>query len=275
MPAVISPFEAKLKRLFLRVIAAVGSIIAVYAVLLAARASTTRSRSQQDNSLDRLVVQTDPDLHGQQALRGRSSATASTCWCWSRRAIRSARGAASASTSWSRRSARSRTSTANSALSIYKRVKGGFDGSPEVVAAFQKFATGTDLFTQAGAGPPNMLALPLFLDVQTTDERSAGHRRHRQGAVAVRDDRRRRSPRCARSASRTSTPTSTTTRARTGYKYFPLFMLFVIVLNWLLYRSFRALFAFVLTLGVCAALDRRLRRRHRRHLHASCRRWCR
>src|SRR6185312_3930128 len=38
-----------------------------------------------------------------------------------------------------------------------------------------------------------------------------------------------------------------------GYKYFPLFMLFVIVLNWVLYRSFRALFAFVLTLGMCAA----------------------
>ena len=52
-----------------------------------------------------------------------------------------------------------------------------------------------------------------------------------------------------------------------GYKYFPLFLLFVIVLNWLLYRSFRALVRLPAHARRLRGADRRLHRRHRRHLH--------
>src|SRR5205814_4121985 len=40
-----------------------------------------------------------------------------------------------------------------------------------------------------------------------------------------------------------------------GYRYFPLFVLFVVVLNLLLYRSGRALLAFLAALGVITALN--------------------
>ena len=63
MPTVISPFEAKLKRLFLRVVAARWLIIAIYAVLLPPSIYYAL-KVQQDNSLDRLVVQSDPAYSG-------------------------------------------------------------------------------------------------------------------------------------------------------------------------------------------------------------------
>src|ERR1700760_1784338 len=59
MPAVISPFEAKLKRVFLRVVAARWIIIAIYGLLLGPSIYYAL-KVQQDNSLDRLVVQSDP-----------------------------------------------------------------------------------------------------------------------------------------------------------------------------------------------------------------------
>ena len=98
-----------------------------------------------------------------------------------------------------------------------------------------------------------MLALPLFLDVKTTEERTAvieGIDR----ALAPYE----KSPAPFTAIRKVGQPYVNTyldndTRT-SGYKYFPLFMLFVIVLNWILYRSFRALCAFVLTLGVCAAM---------------------
>ena len=98
-----------------------------------------------------------------------------------------------------------------------------------------------------------MLALPLFIDVQTTEQRTQvieGIDR----ALAPYES----SPAPFLAVRKVGQPYVNTyldndTRT-SGYKYFPLFMLFVIVLNWLLYRSFRALFAFVLTLGMCAAL---------------------
>ena len=100
-----------------------------------------------------------------------------------------------------------------------------------------------------------------------TDERTRGHRRHRQGARA----RSRRSPAPLTALRKVGQPyvnayLDDDTRT-SGYSYFPLFMLFVIVLNWLLYRSLRTLLAFVITLGVSRGADGRLRRRHRRHLH--------
>src|SRR5512143_1083048 len=59
MRAVISPFEARLKRLFLRVVAARWLIIGIYALLLPPSVYYAL-KVQQDNSLDRLVVQSDP-----------------------------------------------------------------------------------------------------------------------------------------------------------------------------------------------------------------------
>ena len=127
---------------------------------------------------------------------------------------------------------------------------------PRQAAAFRASPPGTDLFRKQGlVGPTTSWRSPLVLDVNGAPS-SARRRARRVDAAlaAAREAARRRSRRSARSASPTSTPTSTTTRATAGLRYFPLFCLFVIVLNSLLYRSLRALVAFLLTLGVCAAL---------------------
>ena len=251
MPPVISPLEGKLKRLFLRVVAARWVIVAVYAALLPPSVYYAL-KVQQDNSLDRLVVQSDPTYtankrfeavfgHGEYVLilaEAHDPFAPDVLARFDKMEFDVGHVA---------------RVTANSALSVYKRAKGGFTGSPEDVAKFKQFITGTDLFRQQGLWAPHMLALPLFLDVQTTEQRTqtieaidralAPYVDHPAPFVAVR--------KVGQPYVNTYLDNDTRT---SGYKYFPLFMLFVVVLNWLLYRSFRALFAFVLTLAMCAAL---------------------
>ncbi len=251
MRAVISPFETKLKRLFLRVVAARWLILAVYALLLPPSAWFAL-KVQQDNSLDRLVVQSDPTYtankrfekvfgHGEYVLvlieaNNPFAPDVLRRFDELEQAVGKVKGV-----------------TANSALSIFKRVKGGFDDSPAAAEAFRTFVTGTELFGKQGLVAPHMLALPLFLDVRTTEQRNdvingidralAPYEKSPAPFTAVR--------KVGQPYVNTYLDNDTRT---SGYKYFPLFLLFVIVLNWLLYRSFRALFAFVITLGVCAAL---------------------
>jgi predicted RND superfamily exporter protein len=251
MPSVISPFEAKLKRLFRRIVAARFIIIAIYAVLLPPSIYFAL-QVQQDNSLDRLVVQSDPTFtankrfekvfgHGEYVLVLVEAGDPFAPDVLRRfddleRAVGKVPHVA-----------------ANSALSIYKRVKGGFEATPDSAAKFKQFVTGTDLFRKQGLIAPHLLALPLFLDVQTTEARTevidgidralAPFEKSLPPFTAVR--------KVGQPYVNTYLDNDTRT---SGYKYFPLFMLFVVVLNWILYRSFRALGAFVLTLGVCAAM---------------------
>lgn len=251
MPPVISPFEARLKRLFLRVVAARWLIVAIFALLLPPSVYFAL-KVQQDNSLDRLVVRSDPTYaankrfeaafgHGEYVLvlvEANDPFAPDVLERFDRMELAVGKV---------------KHVTANSALSVFKRVKGGFDGTPEAAARFKRFVTGTDLFKKQGLVAPHMLALPLFLDVQSTDERTR--------AIDGIDDALKpyeQSPAPFSAVRKVGQPYVNTyldndTRT-SGYKYFPLFLLFVVVLNWVLYRSFRALFAFVLTLGTCAAL---------------------
>jgi predicted RND superfamily exporter protein len=247
---VISPLEAKLKRVFLRIVAARWLIIAIYAALLPPSIYFAL-KVQQDNSLDRLVVQSDPTYtankrfesvfgHGEYVLvliEANDPYAPDVLKRFDE--LEQAVGKVP-------------HVTANSGLSIFKRVKGGFDGSPAAAEAFKKFITGSEVFKKQGLVAAHMIALPLFLDVQTTDDRTktidaidaalAPYEKAPAPFTAIR--------KVGQPYVNTYLDNDTRT---SGYKYFPLFMLFVIVLNWVLYRSFRALFAFVLTLGVCAA----------------------
>ena len=251
MPAVTSPFEARLKKIFRRIVARRWIIIVIYALLLPPSAWFAL-RVQQDNSLDRLVVQSDPTYvankqfekvfgHGEYVLILVEAPDPFAPDVLRR------------FDEMEQRVDQVPHVAANSALSVFKRVKGGFSPTPEAAAAFKKFVTGTDLFRKQGLIGPHMLALPLFLDVKTTAERQAvidgidhaleSYEQHPAPFTNIR--------KVGQPYVNTYLDNDTRT---SGYKYFPLFLLFVIVLNWLLYRSFRALAAFVLTLGVCAAL---------------------
>src|SRR5437868_7703629 len=133
MPDVISPFEAKLKHLFRRIVAARWLIIAVYAALLPPSIYYAL-KVQQDNSLDRLVVQSDPTYtankrfetvfgHGEYVLILLEADDPFSPVVLKRfDEIEKAVGKVP-------------HVAANSALSIFKRVKGGFDATPDAAQA--------------------------------------------------------------------------------------------------------------------------------------------
>jgi predicted RND superfamily exporter protein len=251
MPGV-TPLEARLTRIFRRLVARRWWIIAVYA-LLVPPAAWLATLVPQDNSLDRLIIKSDPTYtankrfekvfgHGEYVLilvEAPDPFAPEVLRRFDEMEQTVARVPRVASTS--------------SALTIFKRVRAGFDGSPAASAAFQQFATGTQLFRKQGLVGPHLLALPTILDVRTTDQRQQ----------VIEDIDRALQPfeaqlgpfTAIRKVGQPYVNAYLDEDTRTsGYKSFPLFMLFVLLLNWILYRSFRALAAFVLTLGASAAL---------------------
>ena len=140
----------------------------------------------------------------------------------------------------------------NSAMSVYRRARAGFDTSPEQIAAFKKFVTGTDMTRRQGVAGKGFLAIALILDVHGRDERT--------GTLAAIDQ-------AIASTGGDGPPLSALRRVGQPYVNvyldastqhwgmicFGLFVLMVILLNVALYRSLRALLAFLITLGVCMA----------------------
>jgi predicted RND superfamily exporter protein len=142
---------------------------------------------------------------------------------------------------------------ANSALSVYRRARAGFDPSPDQIDAFRRFVTGTELFRRQGLVGDRYLAIGLVIDVEDSADRL-------QTLAAI--------DRAIARTDETAAPAGTLHKLgqpyvnayldetqRTTWHYFVLFAAFVIVLNVVLYRSARTLAAFLITLGVCLALS--------------------
>jgi predicted RND superfamily exporter protein len=251
MPTV-TPLEARLQRIFRRIVAWRGWILAIYA-LLVPPAAYLATRVEQDNSIDRLVVQTDPTYtankrfegvfgHGEYVLILAEADNPYTPEVLRRFADMEAAVAKVP-----------RVASTTSALTIFRRVKGGFDGSQAAADDFRKFATGTKLFAKQGLVGEHLLALPTILDIRSTMERQEvidnidralqAYEKQLAPFTAIRKVGQPYVNAYLDEDTRTS-----------GYKYFPLFMIFVLALNWILYRSLRTLVAFVITLGASAAL---------------------
>lgn len=141
---------------------------------------------------------------------------------------------------------------ANSLLGLYRRAKAGFTPSAESAAAFKQFAQGSPLFKRQGLYGDNFLSIPIVIHNRDSVDRQ--HLLSQIDAVLA-------------PAEQSPVPFSRIRKVglsyvhayldrdtrETGMRYFPLFFLFVVLLNLSLYRSLRALLAFVVTLGVCAA----------------------
>jgi predicted RND superfamily exporter protein len=240
-----------LSRFFVALIARRWWVIAAYALLLPPSAYYA-AKVGQDNSIDRLIVDSDPDYVATRAFEqvfgggeyalllveapdplgpdvvGKVDAL--------ERAIQ----------------ANPRVTT-NSVLSVYRRAKAGFEPTAEALTALRQFATGTDLFRRQGLIGEQYIAVALIFEVRDSAERLAllagvenaiasvesslgpisGLHRLGQPYVNVYLDETQR-----------STP-----------RYFLIFTAFVIVLNVALYRSARTLLAFLITLGVCLAVS--------------------
>jgi predicted RND superfamily exporter protein len=136
-----------------------------------------------------------------------------------------------------------------SALTIYRQTHPEYRGSAEDAAAFKAFATGTTLFRKQGLVGDGVLGIPMELRVANRDDL--------QGVLEAVD---------AVIAPFAAAPAPLAAVRKIGgpfvdrylseetqrstLLYMPLFGLFIVLLNLLLYRSFRTLLAFVLTIGV-------------------------
>lgn len=135
-----------------------------------------------------------------------------------------------------------------SALTIFQQVHGPFQGTPDEARAFAAFATGTKLLRTQGLVGDHTLGIPLEL--------GAADREDLQRLLAAVDGAV--APFAARPA-----PLAAVRRIggpyvdrylsdetqRSTLTYMPLFGLFIVALNLFLYRSFRTLFAFAITIG--------------------------
>lgn len=140
-----------------------------------------------------------------------------------------------------------------SAPALFRRAVPGFVSWEAGAAPFRAFATGTDLLRRQGLVGERHLGLPLEiatrgpagrdLALARIEEALAAFLLEAPAGVAVRKI----------GASWVDSYLEKET-ARASGRYFPLFGLFVVVLTLRLYRSFRALFAFLATLAVCVAL---------------------
>ncbi|MGH8518623.1 MAG: MMPL family transporter, partial [Panacagrimonas sp.] len=240
-----------LSRFFAALIARRWWVIGCYALLLPPSAYYA-AKVGQDNSIDRLIVATDPDYVAtrafEQVFGGGEYALllveapdplapeVITKLDALERAIQS-----------------NPRVTTNSVLSVYRRAKAGFEPTPESLTALRQFATGTDQFRRQGLLGSGYIALGLIFEVRGSADRLlllaeieqaiarvaarlgpiAGLHRLGQPYVNVYLDE----------------------TQRSAPIYFLLFTAFVIALNIALYRSARTLGAFLITLGVCLAVS--------------------
>jgi uncharacterized protein len=143
--------------------------------------------------------------------------------------------------------------SAFSALALYDRVHPGSRGSAGWEDDFRRFATGTDLFRKQGLVGSGFLGIALDLDVKGSRQRDdtllaldAALLPFESGAPA--------SGRIRRIGGPYVDAYLEGETARAGLRYFPLFGLFIVAMNLVLYRSARTLAAFLLTLAVSVAL---------------------
>ncbi len=140
-----------------------------------------------------------------------------------------------------------------SALALYDRVRPGARGSAGWEVDFRRFATGTDLLRKQGLAGADFLGIALDLKVEGPRERDRtleaidrGLRPFESGPGAPRRIRRIGGPYVDAYLEGET--------ARASRTYFPLFGLFVVAINLVLYRSARTLLAFLVTLAVSVAL---------------------
>jgi len=245
------PKPTRLARFFAFVIAKRWLVVAIYALLLPPSAFYAMKVSQ-DNDIQRVIVPTDPDFVNTkefQKVFGTGEYAVLLLECEDpfaadvlARVDKIERGVG----------AIPRVSV-NSALSVYRKAKAGFSGTPAEVAAVRQFITGTDLFRKQGLYGDHYLALSVILDVQSSADRLV-----LLAAVDKAIDEAGGGSPPLRKLRRVGQPYVNAyldEATSSGGKYFALFAVFVVVLNIALYRSFRALVAFLVTLGVCMAMS--------------------
>ena len=249
MPTGMETEVRPLARAFGRIIAWRWYILAVYLLLLPPSAYFA-AQVRQDNSLDRLIVATDPDFLATRDFQKVFGAGEFALLLIEADDPLSPPVIAGVD-ALERALAPLPNVHVNSVLSIFRRAMAGFDPTPEQIAAFRRFATGTDLLRQQGLLGDHYISVGLIIDVDGSEQRSATLAAIDRAIADVEG----KFP-SLRGLHRLGQPYVNVyldETQRSAWRYFVLFAGFVVVLNLILYRSWRTLLAFLITLGVCLA----------------------
>ena len=160
-----------LARFFAAVIARRRLVVAGYALLLIP-AVLYATQVRQDNSVDRLIVATDPDVVATRAFE-QVFGEGEFALLLAEAADPLAPAIVTRVDEIERALAGIDRVAVNSPLSIYRRAKAGFTPTPESLAAFRAFVSGTDLFRRQGLVGDRYLAIGLILDVADAPQRRA------------------------------------------------------------------------------------------------------
>ena len=242
--------EKFLKPVFRYIIAKRWWVIAIYAVLLGISIPYA-IKVEQDNGIDRLIVKTDPDYIAAQDF-AKAFGTGDYVVIFAEADnIFSPDVIASFDTLDKKLSVLPHVSS-NSILSIFRQARPGADPSTRA-DEFKAFATGTNLFAQQGLIGHGFMAIPLIMDVKNTQER-VEVLTEIDGVVNDKVA----NPAPFKAIRKVGEPyindylNRETTKG--GMKQFPVFALFMVILVLWLYRSWRTLVAFIVSMAVNVAM---------------------
>jgi len=207
---------------------------------------------EQDDALERLIVQSDPDFKTAQEF-GKVFPEGSFVLLLAEASDPFAPEVLRKVDALERRLDALGKVEANSALSVFRRAHPGFEATSARAEEFRSFVNGTDLFRRQGLAGERFLAIGLGLDVRNPAERNS--------VLAAID-------RVTEEVDRAPAPLSALRKVGEPYvgrmlesetsnaakRYIPLFGILLVTLNLFLYRSFRALAAFGITTLVSVAL---------------------
>src|SRR5437867_3293676 len=146
--AMVDSRPSALERLFRFIIAKRWWIIAFYALLLGPGIHFAL-RVDQDNSIDRLIVESDPDSVAAKKFE-KVFGSGEYVVLLAEAVDPFAPTVLERIGEIEQRLKSVSRVDANSALSVYRRARAGFTATPESALEFKKFATGTDLFRKQG-----------------------------------------------------------------------------------------------------------------------------
>jgi len=242
--------EAKLYPAFRLILAGRWWVIGLYAALFCASVPYAL-RVKQDNSVDRLVIQNDPDYLAARDF-SRIFGGAEYVVLFAEADDLFAPEVVAAFDALDRKLQSLPRVTSGSVFSLYHRAHPDADLKAQL-GEFKSFATGTAIFRKQGLVGDGFLGLPLILDIRSSEER--------QQTLKAIDDAvsgKVKNPAPFRAVRKVGEPYVNEylnrKTAEGGMRQFPVFGLFVVLLVVGLYRSFRTLVAFMITLAVNVTL---------------------
>lgn len=239
---------SKLERVFQAIIKQRRIIVALYAVLLPL-GIWGALLVPKDDSIDRMVVESDPDYVATRAFQ-QVFPEAQIAMLLLESPDPYVPDALKEMGALEDRLSKVPNVRPNSALSVWKRTHPTFSATPEEAAAFKAFCTGTDLFKRQGLVGDGFLSIATL--VTTTEQKGRNAALHGIDKVLPASG----PIKTIRKVGRPYIETWLEEEMSAAYSvYIPAFVLFVLVIIFLVYKSWRALAAMVLALGTTVAIS--------------------